>query len=588
MGKDKTIIEPFSAEQQHKIAQLKSKLDIFAAKLREKFENYVLSVALVPPRQSAARHQINLVVIVNDSDRKKLSRAELKKKVTAIVTVLAKDVDPSLETETILLSELWNNCLCGNYAVVDALRNTAVVYDRSLIAALKFAAAHKQLALDKFENYILSYILTGAVARGESTEQSPIKITVIVDNTDVKSMHSGELHEKLRLILSHLIAEVTEMLHISHAITVETALLSELWQGLYRADHATITLIRDGIPLYDRGVFAPWKHLLAKGCFIPSSESGEASIALARERLARSSQQYATTVREDLYPAILETTTAALLHFNLSPQPVEIAHLLNEMCVKPGLLEKEYLATFVRIRDLQQQLARDPQKVVRGRDVDQLVEEAERFVTRVERLIAQRRTQTRTERIAELVQRTIVASKSVLSMQGIPDIHEDELLSTMNTVLVQSGKLSERHLAILGSLLKLRTHPLRSDVAVAERLEREAQELLNELILCSERTQRIERERHKVRMKHGATQGEVFFGEHALYIVQDLEHPFETVREVKVYADGSLGEEKQIPWQVYQEKTKKGASESVKEKTLNDLKKMLKELFQGDIELFLN
>ena len=41
--------------------------------------NFAISVALIPPQKIIHKKQVNLLVIVNDSDRRKLSRAELKK-----------------------------------------------------------------------------------------------------------------------------------------------------------------------------------------------------------------------------------------------------------------------------------------------------------------------------------------------------------------------------------------------------------------------------------------------------------------------------------------------------------------------------
>ncbi len=587
--------QQFSAEQQLKIVQLKNKLEVFTAKLCEKFAEYILSVALVPPRYGAAKQRINLIVIVNDQDRRKLSRAELKKKISAIVTVLAKDVDASLDTETVFLSELWNNCTYGNYSVLDALKSTAVVYDRALITAIKFAQAHKQLARDKFEQYIVSYILTGAIARGDSAADSPIHITVIVDDTDVRSMHSRELTEKLRVILAQMSSEVIEMLNIQNTVIVETALLSEVWHNLLHAEHKTITLVREGIPLYDRGVFTPWKNMLAKGYFVPSAQSSTAMISLAHEQIHLARQQSRVAL-DHLYEGLFTAGTAVLLHYGISTAPSEIPTLINELCVKHKILEQEHLNTFVRIRDLHRHVHDNPEVTVNAREIDELTHEAERCVTRMERLIKQRREEKQDERITELVNRMSAASRSVLSSYGIENVNKaraEELVHKISEVLVSSGKLGEEQLATIAALLDIgRKKRAQShealDHAMLEKLERDAQEVLHELILCSERAQLIERERNKMRIKHGTATGEVFFGEESLYIIDDCEHPSESVREIKVYADGSLGDEKKIPMQVYIEKTKKGTSHSVKEKTLSDLKNMLKNVFQGDIELFLN
>ena len=103
-----------------KLAEIKVKLDQFQKKVLEKFEDYVLGIALLPPpkpevdeegkEKPVDKNKIYLLVLVDDSDSKKMSKEELKEKLSAIITNMAGEVDKNLAVETLILTELWQSC----------------------------------------------------------------------------------------------------------------------------------------------------------------------------------------------------------------------------------------------------------------------------------------------------------------------------------------------------------------------------------------------------------------------------------------------------------------------------------------------
>src|SRR3989338_4870354 len=87
-------------EAQEKLKEIKAKLDKFKKKVVDKFDKYIVGVSLLPPPKPKEGEQldkskIHVLVLVDDSDSKKMPKYELKTKITTIVKSLAEEVDPN-------------------------------------------------------------------------------------------------------------------------------------------------------------------------------------------------------------------------------------------------------------------------------------------------------------------------------------------------------------------------------------------------------------------------------------------------------------------------------------------------------------
>ena len=81
---------------------------------------------------------------------------------------MAKDIDKNIKVETILLSEMQQNCFDGKSEFMQEIAISAPIYDpKDLIAALKVSSVHKEMVLKKFEKYIISYVAAGSLFRNE-------------------------------------------------------------------------------------------------------------------------------------------------------------------------------------------------------------------------------------------------------------------------------------------------------------------------------------------------------------------------------------------------------------------------------------
>src|SRR3989338_2354031 len=204
---EKTVLEKLPKDVQEKLKSIKTKLDKFQKKTLEKFDKYVVGITLLPPPKVAEQQQdlqhgaqqpddkdkISVLVLVDDFDSKKMSKFELKDKLSVIMSNTAKEIDKNLIPQVVILSELWQNCYDGKYEVLQLIALSAPIFDRGMLAAIKIAEVHKTMVLKKFEKYIVSYVLAGSLVQGRATPSSDIDVWIVIDDTDVKKMTRAEL-----------------------------------------------------------------------------------------------------------------------------------------------------------------------------------------------------------------------------------------------------------------------------------------------------------------------------------------------------------------------------------------------------------
>jgi len=192
----KEIESKLPKDAQKKLKAIKSKLDKFQKTVLKKFENYIIGIALLPPKKpekdEKPSEQINVLVLVDDSDSNKMSKDELKTKLSSIIEEMAKGVDKNLAPQTIILSELWQSCYDAKYELLELIAISAPVYDTGMLSAIKIAEIHKSMVIKKFEKYIVSYVLAGSLVQGKATSESDIDVFIVVDDTDVKKMTRAE------------------------------------------------------------------------------------------------------------------------------------------------------------------------------------------------------------------------------------------------------------------------------------------------------------------------------------------------------------------------------------------------------------
>ncbi len=263
-----------------KADKLKEELEDFKKKVVKKFP-FVNFLSVLPANsfkifeedegllpEEIAKKPLHLIMLIPEDQFKNIS-----KKIKPEVLKLAKETKQELWIHIKTEIDLWNYGLDSKYEFVDAISSSFPLYDKGLLGSLRLANIHKSLVLRKFEKYVASYVVGGSLVRGTADKTSDVDTFVIIDDTDVKRMPRLQLLEKLRGMIHDYIREATALSGTKNILNVQVYLLTDFWDNVKDANPVMFTFIRDGVPMYDRGTFLPWKLLLQMGKVKPSPEA---------------------------------------------------------------------------------------------------------------------------------------------------------------------------------------------------------------------------------------------------------------------------------------------------------------------------
>jgi len=536
-------------EAQEKLKEIRSKLEKYKDSLLKKFSKYIIGIALMPPPKpeegkKVDNEQINVLVLVDDTDSQKMSKLELKEKLDKIIVDLAGHTDKKLLPQTVILSELWQSCYDAKYDLLQLIAISAPIYDKGMLAAIKISEVHKTMVLKKFEKYIVSYVLSGSLVRGEATEQSDIDVMLIIDDTDVKKMTRAELKDKLRAIIIGMGIEAGEMTGIRNKLNIQVYILTDFWDSLKEANPIIFTLLRDGVPFYDRGMFMPWKQMLKMGKIKPSQEAIDMFMHSGDQMLKRVRFKLKEIGMEDTFYAILTPSQAALMLFGVPPPaPRETAKLMHEIFVKKEkLLEERYVKILENNIEVRKKLEHGSKDSLTGKEIDTLLTDAEKFLKRINRLFKQIEAIKEKEGVVHIYETTVTIIRDILRIEGVNQVKDDDMVKTFRSEVVHKGMIPEKYHRMLKEIVKAKKDYDTGKLTKTEieNIKKLSNEFTKFMVEHLQRKRGRELERAKIRVKHGKLYGEVLLLDTIAFIVHDIDNPDKDISKAKIKPDGSL------------------------------------------------
>ena len=604
-------VPKLSKEMEDKLKDIKGKLDKFKDKILDKFDKYIMGVELLPheppkqmplaqptPRAPAGQKEakkeeqkINVLVLVDDSDVKKMTKWELRDKLIAIFDATAKEIDERIQPDPLLLSELWQSCYDGKYDLLRMIAMGAPIYDRGMLGAIKLAEVHKGMVLKKFEKYIVTYVLAGSLVQGKATPSSDVDVWIVIDDTDVKKMTRVELKDKLRAIIIGMGVEAGEITGIKNKINIQVYIITDFWDSLKEANPVIFTLLRDGVPFHDRGIFMPWKQLLKMGKIKPSREAIDLFMSTGDQMLDRVKFKLKDMGMEDIYYAILTPSQAALMMYGIPPPtPRETPEMMREIFVKKEkLLEERFVNILQKNIDIRKQIEHGEKKELTGKDVDELLDNAVKYLERVKKLFKQIEKIKEGEGMEHLYDRVLTIIRDVLKAEGVEEAKDDKVVELFEDELIVKGKVPAKILRDLNEIVEAKKHYDKGKLAKPdiEKARQGSEALIKFLVEYMQRKRGRELERAKIRVKYGEKYGEVLLLDSHAFIVHNIDAEKPLVSKAPIKEDGGLGvtkdssleemekaiAEKQIPQRVF-------IKEPIFEK--------LRELFGKDVEVMIS
>ena len=589
---DKFKINP---ELQKKFEQIKTKIDKFRQEITKKHKE-IIGIALLPnvsplrfssymdagikkdeKLEEEDKNKINILVLVDDQDKKEMF--EVKHKITKSCQDIVKGIDDNFLIKVKLIFEIKEDCFDARSEYLQLISLSAIFYDPvEFLAAIKVSEIHKNMVIKKFDKYIFSYIAAGSLFRGDQ-KSNDIDVYIIVDDTDVKRMSRYELKERLRGIILSYGAEASRIAGVKKQFHVQTYILTDFWEAVKDANPVMFTFIRDGVPLYDRGMFMPWKLLLKMGRVRPSPEAIDMQMDVGEKMLERTRFKLLSVVGEDLYYAILNPAQAALMLYGVNPPtPKETINLMRDIFVKKEkLFSEKHVKLLEDVRAFYKGIEHGNVKEVSGRKIDDLLIKSKEYLKAIKTLFDNLQKQKDRENVDNLHQSCNILIKDLLNAYNMGDLDIEDGFRK----LAGRNEIPKKYIDIYKKVKEAKTKRLSKPEN--DKTAREARIFLSSLAELIQRKRDYDVERARMRIKYGGRYGDVYVFNEKAFIIEDIDAKEKVVSRANII-NGRLKDINKSSMEEFEKFTKENKISSrvfVKEKLIEDLK----QIFGKDIEI---
>ncbi len=231
--------------------------------------------------------------------------------------------------------------------------------------------------LEKYGKYVKCIVMMGSVAREEFKPKSDIDVFVVLDDTSFKL--TPELQEKIDEDMEKIAKKISDKISVQPSYS-----LTEFWDYARVCHPIIYNFIKEGVPIYDTGFFAPIKKLLEMGRIPATREAIESYMEGAPKKLMRAKTVKLLMLAEDCYYAMLNTAQAVLMFMGLAPPvPSKAYEDVKKFLVEPGILEPEYAEWLKEIIEIRKKIEHKELMDVSGAFVDEWIDKAEKFVNKM-------------------------------------------------------------------------------------------------------------------------------------------------------------------------------------------------------------
>jgi len=331
------------------------------------------------------------VIILSDFDLN--SEEKIKLKASFLEKYLQKIKNEKLDIwlHVLLIEDIKNIAMDSRFELLDLLAIGNAIYDKGIFEIFKLTSIHKKLIIDILQRYVVAYVLAGSQVKGKSIESSDIDVYVVIDDTDVKQHTFEELKIKLMDLIISKAMEVKILVNSNKELHPQVYTLTEFWLAMSESNPVIITFLRDGIPLYDRGMFIAWKQLLLKGIIKPSQEAANKYIIAAENTLKEARNKLKNMINnlivEDLAVAMVTSAQAVIMDYGLLPgDPKETPEMLKKLFVDRGILNMEYVNILSEVWKMRKDFEYGKVSEYKYEDLMKVFEKAEKFISEMKNI----------------------------------------------------------------------------------------------------------------------------------------------------------------------------------------------------------
>ena len=499
--KNKKIIPKNSDEIKKDMDKTKKELEKLKNFIVKKYP-FTLSLSILPPQAlkffideeeipKETEKYIQLFMIIPEKKFKEVPK--IKKEIIDEIEKLQKNLKQKIWLQVKTPVDIWEICLDSKFELLGGIAMSFPLYDSAFLGALRIAEIHKSLVVQKFDKYVVSYVISGSFLRGEATKTSDVDVFVIINDTDVKRMPRLELKERLRAMIHQYIGEASALAGVKNDLHIQTYLLTEFWDSVKDAHPVIFTFIRDGIPIYDKGTFMPWKVLLKMGKLKPSPESIDMFMKTA-EKTKEMVDRRLVDAMIDVYYGVLNPSQAmVMLYGSAPPTHKETPELMKKIFVeKEKMLKQSEIEILGKAVKSFKKYEHDPKYKISGKEIDELVKESDAYLKRLKELriqIEKRYNEKTIEQIYKDVFELLKALVKAKAQKAIIDEFEKDF--------VKKGKFTPQDLRTLKDIVKARNDFKKGklDAHAVNESRKNASVLINDLIEYNQRCELVNKKK---------------------------------------------------------------------------------------------
>jgi len=490
----KPVIPEDSSDTKKNMEKTKKELEKLKSFVVKKY-NYVQSISILPPMavnkfieeeevpKETEKHMHVYIIVPEDKVK------EIPKIKQEIIKQIGKQkIWVQIKTPT----DVWENCLDSKFELSSAIAMSFPLYDKGILGALRVAEIHKSLVLQKFEKYVVSYVIGGSLVRGEAVKTSDVDVFVIINDTDVKRMPRLELKERLRGIIYQYVAEASALAGVKNKLEPQIYLLTDFWESVKDAHPVIFTFIRDGIPLYDRGTFMPWKTLLNMGKLKPSPEAIDMFMSMGDKVVSRSKSILLSEVFVNVFWGIT-TPAQALLMLNGCPPPNAKKELVSDFkreFYNKKMIEKKYIDFLEKVVNIWRDYEHEKIKEISGKEIDKLLSDTQDYLKRLKELRKEIEKRVQEKTIEQIYKDIFSLLKTIVKNKS-----KDKIILEFEKNFVKKGKFSPQHLRILKDIVNARTQFKKGKLNShkVDEARKNASILINDLIEYNQRCDMVKK-----------------------------------------------------------------------------------------------
>ncbi len=491
-------------EAKKKFEKTKKELEKVKDFILKKYK-FVQAIGILPPQAipkfieeeeapAESKDHVHIEIIIPDEKAKESGK---------IKEEIVKEIEKSKEKIWIHLmtpSEIWEVAFDQKFELSGAISMAYPLHDTGILGALRVSEIHKSLVLQKFEKYVVSYVIGGSLVRGETEKTSDVDVFVIINDTDVKRMPRRELLDRLRGIIYQFVGEAAQLAGVQNKLEPQIYLLTDFWDAVKDAHPVMFTFIRDGVPLYDRGTFMPWKSLLRMGKLKPSPEAIDMFMSMGDGVIPRSKKTLLSEIFTNIFWGVT-TPAQALLMLNGSPPPNAKKELLREFKKEfydTKMVEKKYIDFLDKVINTWRDYEHEKIKEISGTEIDKLLKQTEDYLERLKKLRGEIEKKYQEKNVEEIFKDIMQSLKNLMGNKA-----QTKLIEEFEKVHVKQGRFTPQHLRILKNVLGVREAFKKGKMNVhkVDRARRDANILIRDLVEFNQRKELVSVDKGKMRLK---------------------------------------------------------------------------------------